>query len=62
MIKSFKIKYILAFVLMVNFLTTLSANEKFEKNVIKIVNTAEVDRTNADVKIVLPNSFPTCVM
>ncbi|MDD3428151.1 MAG: hypothetical protein PHR42_04370, partial [Caldisericia bacterium] len=35
----------------------LYAKDETDKNIIKITNTSEIDRTNAEIKIVLPNNF-----
>lgn len=56
MIKNKKIVFLLLFILIFN-LFTLYAKEETDKNIIKVVNTAEIDRTNAEVKIVLTNNF-----
>lgn len=36
---------------------TILANEEEDRNIIKVKNTSELDRTNAEVKIVLPNQY-----
>jgi hypothetical protein len=54
--KNKNIVFFLISFLMFNFFP-LYAKEETDKNIIKITNSSEIDRTNAEIKIVLPNNF-----
>ena len=54
--KNKNIVFFLISFLMFNFFP-LYAKDETDKNIIKITNTSEIDRTNAEIKIVLPNNF-----
>ncbi len=56
MVKNKNIVFFLVSFLVFSFFP-LYAKEETDKNIIKVTNKSEIDRTNAEIKIILPNNF-----
>lgn len=56
MVKNKNIVFFLVSFLIFSFFP-LYAKEETDKNIIKVTNKSEIDRTNAEIKIILPNNF-----